>query len=240
MMGRPKIVLITGASSGIGAAIARAFTDTDARVFLVGRTPRHLAAAVRRIPARRLAGVARLDLGSVADLNSLVATVSRKVSRLDALIHSASEYSWTELANPDTIDFDRMFEVNVRASYLLILRPLPLLERAKGQVIALNSSIVSRQAPARLSGFKATQHAHMGLVDSLRADLNQHGIRVSSAFPGRTATPRMPRIYAEEGERHTPRALMSAQDVAQLVLSMAALPDRMEVTDVLVRSATPY
>lgn len=239
-MGRPKIVLITGASSGIGAAIARAFAAADARVILVGRNPGRLAAVARRIPARRLAGAARVDLGSVAELNSLVEEVSGKVSRLDVLVHCASEYQWIETSSSDTSGFDRMFDVNVRAPYLLTLRLLPLLERARGHVIALNSSIVGRQSPTRLAGFKATQHALSGLMDGLRADLNQHHVRVSSLFPGRTATPRMRRIYAQEGRRYTPQGLMSAQDVAQLVVVMAALPERLEVTDVRVRSPAPF
>lgn len=239
-MTRRKIVLITGATSGIGAAITRAFASADARVFLVGRNPRRLAAALRHIPARRLAGSARLDLGSVTGLNAFVHGVSEKLSRLDTLIHSAGEYSWTETTKPDNANLDRMFEVNVRAPYLLILGLLPLLERARGQVIMLNSSIVDRQAPGHLAGFKATQHALMGLMDSLRADLNARGVRVSSVFPGRTATPRMRRICAKEGKRYTPRAFMSADDVAQLILSMTTLSQRIEVTEVRVRSATPF
>jgi len=138
-----------------------------------------------------------------------------------------------------TKSFDLLFEVNVRAPYLLTQGLTPLLARASGQVIFLNSSVV-KGAGEGLALYKATQHAVQGFTDSLRQDLNRRGIRVSSVFPGRTATPRMRRIYARQGKRYRPQALLSAADVAQLVLAVTQLPQRVEVTDVHLRSRIPY
>jgi len=70
--------------------------------------------------------------------------------------------------------------------------------------------------------------------------LNRRGIRVSSVFPGRTATPRMRRIYAREGKPYRPARLLSARDVAQLVLALMRLPPRVEITDIHLRSVTSY
>jgi NADP-dependent 3-hydroxy acid dehydrogenase YdfG len=78
------------------------------------------------------------------------------------------------------------------------------------------------------------------LADSLRQDLNRRGIRVASLYPGRTATPRMRRIYAHERRAYEPGKLLRASDVAELVLTLSRLPARVEVTDVHVRSVTPY
>jgi NAD(P)-dependent dehydrogenase (short-subunit alcohol dehydrogenase family) len=238
-MSRSKVVLVTGATSGIGAAIARAFARAGAQVFLTGRSRERVAAAARRIPAGRLAGTALADFASPEELQELVASVSRRLRRLDVLVHSAGEYSWTDVGNPDPAGLNRLFEINVRAPYLLTQGLLPLLERARGQIVVLNSSVV-RSPGEGVAAYKSTQHAMLGLMDSLRQDLNRRGIRVSSIFPGRTATPRMRRIYAHEGKPYAPKLLMQPEEVAQLVVALTELPARIEVTDAHIRSATRY
>ncbi len=238
-MKHPKTVIVTGATSGIGAAIAQAFCAAGAHVFLIGRNARKLAAAARKIPPRRLAGTALADLGSVADLKQLLTTLGERLRRVDVLVLAAGEYSWTEPGSLETDGFDLLFDVNVRAPYLLTQGLLPLLERSKGQVIFINSSVVKSPGQG-VAAFKATQHAVQGLVDSLRQDFNRRGIRISSLFPGRTATPRMRRIYAKQGAPYKPDALLDARDVAQVVVALTALPQQVEITDVQLRSPTPY
>jgi len=230
---------VTGATSGIGAAVGQTLAASGVRVFLVGRNPRKLAAAARRIPARLLAGTALADLRSLPDIRRLLGEISRRLSRLDVLVHCAGEYQWSEPGSVDSESFDLLFEVNVRAPYLLTQGLTPLLARARGQIIFLNSSVV-KGAGQGVALYKATQHAVQGFTDSLRQDLNRRGIRVSSVFPGRTASPRMRRIYARQGKRYRPQVLLSAADVAQLVLAVTQLPQRVEVTDVHLRSRTSY
>jgi NAD(P)-dependent dehydrogenase (short-subunit alcohol dehydrogenase family) len=236
---RTKLAIVTGATSGIGAAVAQALGASGVRVFLVGRNAQKLAAAVRRIPARQLAGSAVADLRALADIRGLLDEFSRRSPRLDVLVHCAGEYEWSEPGSLDSKSFDLLFAVNVRAPYLLTQGLTPLLARVHGQVIILNSSVV-KSAGQGVAVYKATQHAIQGFTDSLRQDLNRRGIRVSSLFPGRTATPRMRRIYAREGKSYRPAKLLSAKDVAQLVLTLTQLPPRMEITDVHLRSVMPY
>ena len=236
---RAKIAVITGATSGIGAAVGRCLAAAGARVFLVGRSARKLSAAARRIPRRQLAGTARVDLRSRTDIGRLLAEIARRLPRVDVLVHCAGEYRWSEPGSLDSESFDLLFEVNVRAPYLLTQGLLGLLQRARGQVIFLNSSIVSGTGQG-VAVYKATQHAVQGFTDSLRQDLNRRRIRVSSLYPGRTATPRMRRIYAREGKPYRPAMLLKPADLAQLVLAVTELPHGLEVTDVHVRSLTRY
>jgi len=234
-----KLVIVTGATSGIGAAVAQAFAAAGDRLFLISRNERKLASAARRIPARRLAGTAIADLGSVADIRRLLSVLSSELTRVHVLVHAAGEYAWTKAGSVETETFDLLFNVNVRGPYLLTQGLMRLLQRGRGQVIFLNSSIVQGRGEGA-AAFKATQHAVQGLTDSLRHDFNRRGIRVSSLFPGRTATPRMRRIYAKRNQAYRPEILLSAGDVAKLVVALSELPGRVEVTDVQVRSLTPY
>ena len=234
-----KLVIVTGATSGIGAAVAQAFAAAGDRLFLIGRNERRLASAAGRIPTRRLAGTAIADLGSVADIRGLLSVLSAELTRAHVLVHAAGEYAWTKTGSVETETFDLLFNVNVRGPYLLTQGLMRLLQRSRGQVIFLNSSIVQSRGEGA-AAFKATQHAVQGLVDSLRHDFNRRGIRVSSLFPGRTATPRMRRIYTREGRRYSPRLLLRARDVARLVVALSELPARVEITNVQLRSLMPY
>src|SRR5215469_4791136 len=234
-----KYAIVTGATSGIGAAVGQALAAAGMRLLLIGRNPGSLAAAARRFPARRRPSTAVADLRSLADIARLLTEAKQRLPRIDVLVHCAGEYEWSGNGGIDSGSFDRLFETNVRAPYLLTQGLTPLLERARGQVIFLNSSVV-RSTGQGVALFKATQHALLGLTDSLRQELNPRGIRVSSIFPGRTATPRMRRIYAQERRRYTPRLLLSAADVAQVVLSLTQLPAAAEITEVHVRSVRSY
>lgn len=205
----------------------------------MGRSERKLAAIVNKIPRSNLAGFALADLSSVVDIKNLLAAISSALPRVDVLIHAAGEYGWTELGSVDPDGLDTLLAVNVRAPYLVTQGLLPMLERSKGQVIFINSSVV-RSPGDGVAAYKATRHALQGLVDSLRQGLNRHGVRVSSLFPGQTATLHMRRIYAKQGKRYRPSALMRAEDVARIVIALTELPPGVEVTDLHLRSPTPY
>jgi NADP-dependent 3-hydroxy acid dehydrogenase YdfG len=236
---RTKTAVITGSTSAIGAAVAQALSVQGMRVYLSGRNTTKLAALARRIPARRVAGCAVADLRSVDEIKALVQRLQSAVPRVDLLVHCAGEHRFTAPGSLDSEAFAALFELNVRAPYLLTHGLTPQLARAKGLVIFLNSSVV-RGSGEGVALYKASRHALQGFTDSMRQDLNRRGIRVSSVFPGRTATPRMRRIYAHERQPYKPGALLSPQAVAQVVLALSTLPARAEVTDVYLRSATPY
>jgi NADP-dependent 3-hydroxy acid dehydrogenase YdfG len=235
---RVKIAVVTGATSGIGAATARALAAGGLGVFLLGRNARKLAQSARALGRAHL-GSLRADLASPSEIRALLATLSARVRSLDVLVHCAGEYEWTRPGSLDVGSFALLFDVNVRAPYLLTQGLLAPLARARGQVIFLNSSVV-RSPGQGVALYKATQHAVQGFTDSLRQDLNRRGIRVTSLYPGRTATPRMRRIYAHEGQPYRPGKLLRAADVAQLVLALTRLPPHLELTDLHLRSATPY
>jgi NADP-dependent 3-hydroxy acid dehydrogenase YdfG len=236
---RTQIAVITGSTSGIGAAIAQALSAQGTAVYLIGRDARKLAALARRIPARRLAGSAVADLRSVDEMKALLQRVQRALPRIDILIHCAGEHRWTAAGSLDSEAFGALFEVNVRAPYLLTHGLLGPLARAKGLVIFINSSVV--RAPGQgVALYKASRQALQGFADSMRQDLNRRGIRVSSVFPGRTATERMRHICAHERRPYKPGVLLSAPDVAEVVLALTTLPRAAEITDVHLRSAVPY
>jgi NADP-dependent 3-hydroxy acid dehydrogenase YdfG len=226
------VALVTGASGGIGRAIALALTERGDSVWLVGRRVDALEEAATA--AGGAARVAPADLTSDDDVERLRADLDAEAGRLDVLVHCAGTISHGPLSHADIADLDAQYGANVRAPYLLTQAFLPLLVAAGGDVVFVNSSIAGR-ARAGAGQFAATQAALKAIADSLRDEVNASGVRVLNMFPGRTATKRQADIHAYEGKDYRPEHLMQPQDVAGIVVSALALPRTAEVTEISMR-----
>ena len=110
---------------------------------------------------------------------------------------------------------------------------LPLLQKSAGQIVFINSSAGLRSA-ATVGQFSATQHAFRSIADSLRDEVNALGIRVLSVYPGRTATPRIAKLFEKEGRTYQQDLLMQPEDEEMLTHSLR-LPRTAEVTDISIR-----
>jgi len=130
-----------------------------------------------------------------------------------------------------------MYRLNLRAPYLLTQRLLPLLRRARGQVVFVNSS-AGLHAAAGTSQYAATKHALKALADSLRCEVNDDGIRVLSVYPGRTASPMQELLHNQhraDARPYVAADLLQPDDVAAVVVQALRLPRTAEVTDLHVR-----
>jgi NADP-dependent 3-hydroxy acid dehydrogenase YdfG len=228
-------VLVTGASRGIGRAIALSLVRRGAHVCLVGRTPESLevvalACATRSV--RPMIFVA--DLMRDSDVKSTIAMVEGELGRLDVLVHSAGTIVHGPQESLSVEYLDQQYWANVRGPYLLTQGLLPLLKAAAGQIVFINSTM-GLETRANVGQFAATQHAFKALADSLRAEVNAAGVRVLSVYPGRTATPRQAELFRAEGRPYDPKLLLQPEDVADIVLAAITLPRTAEVTDIRIR-----
>jgi NADP-dependent 3-hydroxy acid dehydrogenase YdfG len=230
-----RVAIVTGASSGIGRAIALALAVEGAQVRLVGRKLDTLEAVVKIAKGHSLrASACRVDLTRDEDIHALVADLERNDGRVDVLVHCAGEIRHAEHAQAPLTDFDAQYRANVRGPYLLTQSLLPLLRAASGQLVFVNSSSGLR-ARARSGQFAATQHAMKAIADSLREEVNDDGIRVLCVFPGRTATPRTEQLFREERKAYRPELLMQPEDVAAMVVHSLKMPRTCEVTEISIR-----
>jgi NADP-dependent 3-hydroxy acid dehydrogenase YdfG len=226
--------LVTGASGGIGGAIAVSLEAHGATVWAVGRRREALEAM-----AALGTGAGRFELCE-ADLvvDERVARLAQEVTArghgLDVLVHAAGAILMGDLEAASVDDLDRQYAINVRASYLLTSTLLPALRASRGQVVFINSS-AGLTARARTGLYAASKHALKAIADSLRDEVNADGLRVVSVFPGRTATRLQAEVHSEEGKPYRPEDLAQPADVASVVLNALTMPRTAEVTDVMVR-----
>jgi NADP-dependent 3-hydroxy acid dehydrogenase YdfG len=223
------VALVAGASGDIGRAIAFDLLGAGAEVFMLGRS---MARLVQPPPPEDFRENCRFIVADLTDDDAIarvnIATLSR--SCLDVLALSTGTY---ERSNEPAV-FGRQIAANVVGPYALLQRLLPLLIKAKGQVVFINSTQALRAA-AGLGQYAATKHAVKAVADSLRDEVNANGVRVLSLFLGRTASERQRAIFAAEGRPYPPERLIQPADVAELVLSLLRLPRTSEVTDILLR-----
>ena len=227
--------LVTGATSGIGRAIAAALAADGAPVWAVGRRAEALDALTGACPSVR---GERADLTLDDDLDRLVSKFEAEATGLDVLVHAAGVAALGCVASAPVDALDSMYRLNLRVPYLLTQRLLPRLRRARGQVVFVNSS-AGMHASAGASQYAATKHALKALADSLRCEVNDDGVRVLSVYPGRTASPMQEHLHNQE---HGPDArpyraadLLQPDDVAAVVVQALGLPRTAEVTDLHVR-----
>lgn len=229
------VAVVTGASQGIGRAIALSLAAKRVRLFLVGRnsTMLHEVAELARKSSSMVA-VHAIDLVSDGAVIDIAHTVSRQFGDLDVLIHCAGAYSKGDLQAASVEEFDRLYRTNVRVPYLLTQSLLPMLKKRKGQIVFMNST-QGLQAQAGVGQFAATQHALKAIADSLRDEVNSNGVRVFSIYPGRTATPRMEAIFTVEGREYKPELLLQPEDIAEVVINTLMMPLTAEVTNITIR-----
>jgi NADP-dependent 3-hydroxy acid dehydrogenase YdfG len=226
--------VVTGASSGIGRAVAVALASAGANVCAVARRKAELQATADRVNGSGRIALYPADLVDDEQLAALTDALRARDGGLDVLVHSAGTISLGDVETASIQDLDRQYAANVRAPYLLTQSLLPALCASGGQIVFINSS-VGLTARANVSQFAATQHALKAIADSLREEINPHGVRVVTVYPGRTATPRQAKIHAIEGKPYPPERLMQPEDVASVVLNALTLPRSTELTDVKVR-----
>jgi NADP-dependent 3-hydroxy acid dehydrogenase YdfG len=235
-----RIAVVTGASSGIGRAVALELVTQGATVLAIGRDETRLAELAKEADGPGTLVAERLDLTDDAALDAFAAGVTASHGRLDHLVHSAGSYVRALVAESSLDAFDAQYAANVRAPFALTRALLPALRAAGGSrgadIVVVNSSQGVR-ATGGTSQFAATQHAMRAIADTLRQEVNADGIRVCTIHLGRTATPRQEAIYAQEGRVYRPELLVQPEDVGQVVVGVLALPATAEVTEIHLRPA---
>ncbi len=227
--------VVTGATSGIGRAIARSLAAAGMALGIVGRDTTRLAAVSSEIRTHAVRVESYLaDLCSDDDIRRVSSDLQREFGALDVLIHSAGIFSAGRLLQASIDEFDALYRVNVRAPYVLTQALLPMLSVRRGQVVFINSSAGLR-ARAGIGAYAASKHALKAIADSLRAEVNELGIRVITVYPGRTATPQQEKIHEQEGKQYRSELLLQADDVAKAVLGALDMPRTAEVTDIHIR-----
>jgi NADP-dependent 3-hydroxy acid dehydrogenase YdfG len=236
-----KIALVTGASSGIGAAGAEALAAAGATVVAVARRADRLDTLVSQIADR--GGNAVALPGDVTDekvAQGVVTETLRRFGRLDILVNSAGVIDAGGIENADTARYRRVLDINLMASLYTSRAVIgPMRAQGGGDIINI-SSTAGRRAAALFNAYSASKFALTAMTEALRQEVGRQGIRVCIIEPGATTTEVSEGIgdpkYRKFIHEHVSKdGAMKPQDVAAAILLVVSLPSRANVSQLLIR-----
>ena len=232
---RENVVIVTGASSGIGREIALHLAEQGAWLVLAARRADRLEAVAAACRERGgLALVVPTDVSQQEQCQALIAHTIQEYGRLDTLINNAGRTMWSPLEDLQSLQpMEDVMRVNYFGSLYCTYYALPHLKLTQGRIVAVSSLAGKSGIPDR-SGYAASKHAVTGFFDSLRIELAETGVTVTVVYPDYVATETRQRAYGPDG---TPlgqspireEAAMSAETCARQVIQAAARREREEI-----------
>ena len=223
-----NVVILTGASTGIGYQLALQLADQGAQVVLASRTVRKLeglAEQCRQRGAQVL--VVSTDVAQQCQCEKLIGQTIKEYGRIDTLINNAGISMWVRFEEVKNLSLmEEIMRVNYFGSMYCTYYALPYLKQSCGRIVGISSLTGKAGVPTR-TGYAASKHAMAGFFDSLRIELADYGISVSMIYPGFVATEVRKQAYGPDGkplERSSLREteVMTAESCANLILKAAA------------------
>ena len=218
-----RAAIVTGASSGIGLGIARAFVEDGYGVALAARR-----AGVLDEVAAELGGAALAVPTDVTDpraVEALVRTAVERFGRVDVVVASAGVGHWAPLEQIDETAWDETIDVNLKGTYLLARATLPHLRDSRGYLITL-SSVSGTIGQAGGSAYNASKWGVRGLTQSFLKEARDDGVRATAICPGLVATPMVGRPESDD--------VIAVSDVVATVRWLLALRPIVQVKDVVL------
>jgi len=224
--------LITGAGSGICEAVARTLRDRGDRLLLLSRSEERAAQLAEEFPD---AETVVADLADPAGLEQVL-TRAELPDRLDSLLHVAGAVELSAVAALPVGQLREQLDVNLVAPAVLTRACLPALRRAQGTVVFVNSTSGLRANPA-WSAYAASKFGLRGFADALRAEEAEHGVRVTSVFPSRTATPMQEKVHGQEGKDYDASDWITPETVADAIVHVLDVPPEATIPELVVKVA---
>ncbi|SEC77046.1 Short-chain dehydrogenase [Nocardioides exalbidus] len=224
--------VVTGAGSGIGLALAHRLADRGDDLVLVARSQGRADDLSGTFPR---AQVLVADLADPGTLNGLGRLVDGGV---DTLLHVAGVVELAPVERLRLADWEQQIAVNLTAPAVLCRELLPQLRASAGTVVFVNSS-AGLSASADWSAYAASKFGLRAFADSLRAEEVDHGVRVSTVYPSRTATPMQEKVHEQEGRTYDSSRWISTDTVVDTIVHVIDLPGDATIPDVTVRPVVP-
>lgn len=222
--------LLTGAGSGIGAVLARRLLERGDDVVALARDAGRARGIAEELPG------ATVLVGDLAQPGRLSWALSKQQlpQRIDSLVHVAGVVDLGDVGDLPPAIWEQQLAVNLIAPAELTRLLLPVLRVSQGHVVFVNSGAGLRASPG-WSAYAASKHGLRALADALRAEEAEHGVRVTSVFPGRTATPMQQRVRQQEGQDYDAAEFITPDAVATTILTALDLPRDAHLTELTIR-----
>ena len=220
---------ITGAGSGIGRVLTERLFERGDELWLLARDEDRAANLLTAFPS------ARTVVADLANPGSLATVMDAQLpEHLDSLLHVAGIVELGYVAETPVDTWQQQLNVNAVAPAELTRILLPALRAARGHVVFVNSGAGLRVG-AGWGSYAASKFAVRAIADGLREEERANGVRVTTVYPGRTATLMQEKVHRQEGADYDASRWMRASSVATTILTALDLPPDAEITELMVR-----
>jgi 3-oxoacyl-[acyl-carrier protein] reductase len=231
------VCVVTGATEGIGRAIATALANRGARLALCARTSGNVQRVVGELRAHGATAVGQAsDVSDPGQVQRFADFVRRELGAPDVLVNNAGIGYFTDVADMSVEQFDQTFAVNVRGAFLMTKAFLPdMIRRGRGDIVNI-ASLAGRNPIAGAAAYAASKHALLGFSKSLMLEVRKHGIRVMAICPGTVVTP----FAGKSGlDIERPEQKLAPDDVAHAVIATLDAADRAMISELDIRPSNP-
>jgi meso-butanediol dehydrogenase / (S,S)-butanediol dehydrogenase / diacetyl reductase len=220
-----KVALVTGASLGLGAAVAELFAERGASVFGIARDEQRLATAFEKVPGGKFASV---DISTPQACTDAVQRCIDEFGRLDVLVNVAGSHTMRHTAEVTDDEWAGDLAVNLSGPFYLSRAALPHLLDAGGNIVNV-SSIAGTEGQAYSAGYCAAKHGLVGLTRAMAVEFTADNLRVNAVCPGGMLTNQVTNFSVPDNANFdlimraaSPRGLMAAGDVAKVIAFLAS------------------
>jgi NADP-dependent 3-hydroxy acid dehydrogenase YdfG len=237
---RGKVIVITGASSGLGEAAARRLSAEGASVVLGARRLDRLATLTKEFGAKGAKSlVVATDVTDRAQVQKLVDSAVETFGRIDVLINNAGVMPLSPLEKLKVDEWDRMIDVNIKGVLYGIAAALPHMQRQKAGHIINVSSVAGHKVGPTFAVYSATKHAVRTLSEGLRMEVKPHNIRTTIISPGAVTTELLDGIsdpeVAAANRAYVAKVAVPADSFARAVAFAISQPAELDINEILFR-----
>lgn len=225
-----KTAIVTGASSGIGTAIAKELVEAGANVVLAARNEEKLAEIVKEIDQQEKTLCVEADVMNQKDVDSLAERAKQAFGGVDIYVNNAGKMGSSRVLKGDVSDWEQMIDINIKGVLYGIHSVLPdMLEKESGHIVNIASDS-GLEVTERLTVYCATKFAVRAISTGLEKELANTGVRVTNISPGMVETP----LSSKSPFDHD-RKKLETTDIARAVVYAVTQPDYVNVNEITVR-----
>jgi sepiapterin reductase len=226
------VIWVTGASRGIGAAIARAFAAISAHVVLSGRNVKELDRNTRKIRLLgQKASFLKCDVTSEASVRRAYKSIVKQYHVVDVLVNNAGITCFKSFENTTTADFDSILATNLRGAFLCTKSVLPAMVKRRDGVIINIVSVAATTTFENSSAYAAAKAGMLAMSRGLRSEVRKKGVRVMDILSGAVET----EMWSNADQKKYHEKMMQPEDVADVVVSAFRQPQRVLVEEIVIR-----
>jgi NAD(P)-dependent dehydrogenase (short-subunit alcohol dehydrogenase family) len=217
-----KTAIVTGASRGIGLAIARALAHEGVKLALISRS---------KPPANVRGKFIKCDLAEAQKIPGAVSTALKHLGKLDFLVNNAGVFLERSVEDISLADWERTLRVNLTAPFLICRETLPHLAARKGRIVNVVSSS-AMQGYLNQSAYSASKHGLLGFARSLAIEAKPRGVHIYNLCPGGVDTEFIKGTYL--GERLKGQPMIRPEDIAEMVVFLLHQPENIDLPEIVV------